>query len=290
MNQAFDFNRWGLLVRKHWGDNRNKYTLSLIAVASLLLLWYGFLLLVDGRGPMEREGQIVTYYVGLFLTGSLYASLLFGDLANKPKAINFLSVPASHLEKVLCMALYCVLIYFVCYTVIFYAVDFIMLKVYNAVQLAKWEKAPFLHAPGSVFKPETIANVFYMFDEHPHPGSNPLNMLSFILLLFFGVQGAYALGSIYFPAYSFIKTTITLLLLILFFIFLCAKVLSPILPEGGFSGSLTEFNLLGPRQEWGWRVIQLPSWTDDVFFGFFKFVLAPVFWLATYFRLKEKEV
>lgn len=287
MNQAFDFNRWGLLVRKHWGDNRNKYTLSLIAVAALLFLWYGFLLLVDGRGPMGREGQIVTYYVGLFLTGSLYASLLFGDLANKPKAINFLSVPASQLEKVLCMALYCVLIYFVCYTVIFYVVDFIMLKVYNAVQLAKWEKAPF-HTQGSVFTPETIANVFYRFEKDVN--GNPFNTLTFILLLFFAAQGAYALGSIYFPTYSFIKTTITLLLLILFFIFLCAKVLSPILPEGGFSGALTEFNLLGPNKEWGWRVIQLPSWTDEVFFGFFKFVIAPVFWLVTYFRLKEKEV
>ena len=152
MNQVFDFSRWVLLVRKHWGDNRNKYILSLGAVAALLLLWYGFLLLVDGRGVMRREGQIVTYYVGLFLTGSLYASLLYSDLANKPKAINFLSVPASQLEKVLCMALYCVLIYFVCYTIIFYVADFIMVKVNNAIQLAKWEKELF-HTPGAVFPP-----------------------------------------------------------------------------------------------------------------------------------------
>jgi hypothetical protein len=287
MNQVFDFTRWGLLVRKHWGDNRNKYALSLGAIAALLLLWYGFLILVDGRGVMRHDGQIVTYYVGLFLTGSLYASLLFSDLANKPKALNFLSVPASHLEKVLCMALYCVLIYFVCYTVIFYAVDFIMIKVNNAVQLADWEKARF-RTPGSVFKPQTIANVFYNFD--PNSTRNPFNTLTFVLLLFFAVQSAYALGSIYFPAYSFIKTTISLLLLILFFIFLVTKVLSPILPVGGFNGPLTEFNLKGPNNQWGWRVIQLPSWTDDVFFGFFKFVVAPVFWLITYFRLKEKEV
>lgn len=287
MNQAFDFTRWGLLVRKHWGDNRNKYILSLGAIAALLLLWYGFLLLVDGRGAMGHDGQTITYYVGLFLTGSLYASLLFSDLANKSKAINFLSVPASHLEKVLCMALYCVLIYFVCYTVIFYAVDFIMVKVSNAIQLAEWEKAPF-HTPGSVFKPQTVANVFYKVEEHPD--SNPFNGLTLILLLFFAIQGAYALGSIYFPAYSFIKTTIMLLLVILFFIFLVVKVLSPILPEGGFSGPLTKFNLYEPNHEWGQRVILLPFWLNDVFFGFFEYVIAPVFWLITYFRLKEKEV
>ena len=285
MNQAFDLQRWGLLVRKHWGDNRNKYLLSLGAIAALLLLWYGFLLLVDGSGAMRPEGQIITYYVGLFLTGSLYASLLFSDLANRSKALNFLIVPASHLEKILVMVLYCVLIYFVCYTLIFYVVDFIMVKVSNVVNLARWEKN---HEVGSVFVPETIANVFYKFEAHDN--SNPFNTLSLVLLIFFSVQGADALGSIYFPAYSFIKTTIALLLIILFFIFLVAKILLPILPDGGFRANLTQFNLPEPGGMWGSRVILLPSWTDDVFFGFFKFVLAPVFWLITYFRLKEKEV
>jgi hypothetical protein len=284
MNQVFDFSRWGLLVRKHWSDNRNKYTLSLGAIAALLLMWYGFLLLVDGRGAMNREGQVITFYVGLFLTGALFASLLFGELANKPKAINFLSVPASQLEKVLCMALYCVLIFFVCYTVIFYAVDFIMVKVANAVNLARWKE----HNAEALFVPETVANVFTKLTSRDN--GNPFNTLTTLLLIFFAVQGAYALGSIYFPAYSFIKTTIALLLIILFFVFLLAKVLSPILPEGGFASSLNIFNLRGPGNEWGVRVIQLPSWTENVFFGYFKFVLMPVFWVVTYFRLKEKEV
>jgi hypothetical protein len=285
MNQAFDLQRWGLLVRKHWGDNRNKYTLSLAAIGSLLLLWYGFLILVNGRGAMNPEGQIITYYVGLFLSGSLYASLLFSDLANRSKALNFLTVPASHLEKILVMVLYCVLIFFVCYTVIFYVADLIMIKVSNAINLSNWEDH---HEVGSVFVPETIANVFYRFE--PRESGNPFNTLSLVLLIFFAVQGAYVLGSIYFPAYSFIKTTIALLLIILFFIFLVAKILFPILPEGGFRANLTQFNLPEPGGMWGNRVILLPSWTDDVFFGFFKFVLAPVFWLITYFRLKEKEV
>lgn len=284
MNQVFDFSRWGLLVRKHWSDNRNKYTLSLGAIAALLMMWYGFLLLVDGRGAMHREGQIITFYVGLFLTGALFASLLFGDLANKPKAINFLSVPASQLEKVLCMALFCVLIFFVCYTVIFYAVDFIMVKVANAVNLARWKE----HNAEALFVPETVANVFTKLS--PRENGNPFNTLTTVLLIFFAVQGAYALGSIYFPAYSFIKTTIFLLLIILFFVFLIAKVLYPILPKGAFGSSFSMFNLPGPGGEWGKQFIQLPSWTDAVFFGYFKYVLTPVFWVVTYFRLKEKEV
>ncbi|AXY75809.1 hypothetical protein D3H65_18265 [Paraflavitalea soli] len=285
MNQVFDLQRWGLLVRKHWGDNRNKYTLSLAAIGSLLLLWYGFLMLVDGSGAMNREGQIITYYVGLFLTGSLFASMLFSDLGNKSKALNFLAVPASHLEKVLVMMLYCIVIFFVCYTVIFYIVDFIMVHVHNAIQQARWEKD---HSEGSTFKPAILANVFGRFQ--PHENTNPFNALMLTLLIFFSVQGAYALGSIYFPNYSFIKTTIALLLIILFFIFLVGQILSNILPEGGFRGNFTEFNLPGPGNTWGQQVIMLPSWTGDVFFGYFKYLLAPVFWLVTYFRLKEKEI
>jgi len=285
MNQAFDLQRWGLLVRKHWGDNRNKYTLSLAAIGSLLFMWYGFLMLVDGRGAMNREGQIITYYVGLFLTGALFASMLFNDLATKPKALNFLSVPASHLEKVLVMMLYCIVIFFVCYTVIFYIVDFIMVHVSNAIEQASWEKN---HSADDVFVSAKVANVFGKFE--PDQKGNPFNVLTVVLLIFFSVQGAYALGSIYFPNYSFIKTTIALLLVILFFIFLVSQLLAEILPKGGFGGNFTEFNLPGPGDTWGQRVIILPSWTGDVFFGYFKYLLAPVFWLVTYFRLKEKEV
>jgi hypothetical protein len=284
MNQAFDLQRWGLLVRKHWSDNRNKYTLSLGAIAALLLLWFGFLILVDKRGAMNKEGQLFTYYIGLFLTGALYASFLFGDLANKPKALNFMSVPASQLEKVLCMALYCVVAFWVCYTAIFYFVDFIMIKVSNAVQLARLKEGATLNYP---FVKETVFNVFGRIENTPR--DNPFNPLTVVLLLFFAVQGAYALGSIYFPTYSFIKTTISLLLIILLFIFLMAKVLLPILPKGSFGDSLTKFYIYD-RDYSNRSVILLPSWTDNVIFGFFKYLLAPAFWVVTYFRLKEKEV
>lgn len=286
MNQVFDISRFGLLVRKHWGDNRGKYLLSLGAIASLLLLWYGFLNIVDSRGAANEEGQIIAYYVGLFITGSLYASLLFSDLANKPKGINFLAVPAAQLEKVLVMILYSVFIFFVCYTCIFYVVDFLMVKLNNAIRLAAWKEE--LHGVEEVFKPRYVANVFFRdFNDGTGPYFDPLAMA---FTLFFGVQGAYALGSIYFPAYSFIKTTIALLLLVLFYILVIAKVLYPILPQGYFDNGLTRFypySINGPNSE---KLVQVPSWVGQVIFGFFRYVLAPAFWVITYFRLKEKEV
>ncbi|WP_276481882.1 hypothetical protein [Paraflavitalea pollutisoli] len=286
MNQVFDTSRFGLLVRKHWGDNRGKYLLSLGAIASLLLLWYGFLNIIETRSAMQEDGQIVTYYVGLFITGSLYASLLFSDLANKPKAINFLAVPAAQLEKVLVMILYSVFIFFVCYTVIFYLVDFLMVKLNNAIRLASWEDQ--FHEAQEVFTPREVANVFYRgVSDGTGPHFDPLAMA---FTLFFGVQGAYALGSIYFPAYSFIKTTIALLLLALLYVLVIAKVLYPILPQGYFDDGLTSFYPYGINDPNSEKLVEVPGWVGQVVFGFFRYVLAPAFWVITYFRLKEKEV
>ena len=285
MNQVFDMQRWVLLVRKHWGDNRNKYLLSLGAIAALLFLWFGFLILMDSHGAMSREPQTITFYVGLFLTGSLTASLLFSDLGNKPKALNFLAVPASQVEKILCMIFYGVVVFFVCYTVVFYVVDFLMVKVANAVTIARLERN---RESLEFFTPEKVMNVFGKFKVSAN--DNPFNVLTTILCLFFALQGAYALGSIYFPAYSFIKTTITLLITILLFIFLVAKVLSPMLPDGGnFSGNLSVYQMY-KRDYSSMDAILLPSWTGDAMVGYFKYLLAPAFWIATYFRLKEKEV
>src|ERR1044071_8534990 len=101
MNEVFNFNRWLLLTGKHWNENRKKYLLGLLAIGGVLFVWFAFMILMERYRPMEYELQAVTYYVGLFAVGALYASLLFADLSTTPKAINYISVPASVFEKLL---------------------------------------------------------------------------------------------------------------------------------------------------------------------------------------------
>src|SRR4051812_20896638 len=99
MNQVFDAGRWWLLVGRHWSENRKKYGLSLIAMAGLLLLWFVFMLITESRHSMDASMQVATYYFGLFLVGCLYASIVFSDLGSKTRGLNYLVIPASHLEK-----------------------------------------------------------------------------------------------------------------------------------------------------------------------------------------------
>ncbi|MET0243697.1 MAG: hypothetical protein ABW174_09515, partial [Flavitalea sp.] len=122
MNQVFDFRRFTLLVGKHWSENRKKYLFGIAGMIALLVFWFAFVMLVDDR-RIPVELQAMTYYFGLAITGCFFGSILFSDIASGPKAMSYLSFPASHLEKLICGLLYGVVIFFGIYTLAFYLVD-----------------------------------------------------------------------------------------------------------------------------------------------------------------------
>lgn len=294
MTQSFDAGRWWLLVAKHWAENLKKYSLALIAITGLLVFWYVLLLLTDNRHSMDTGTQIGTYYTGLFLAGCLYGSILFSDLGSKTKGLNYLAVPASHLEKLLCSLFYVVIVFFTVYTALFYTVDVLMVKISNAVEHSRWLK---YHETWRLYEPQNVTNVFY---EKGY--SNKENVLYYLLLLFFVLQSAFVLGSVYFPKFSFIKTVISLLLIGLVIAFIIAKVLLPILPPGSFYKGIDSYHVYTMQElpKGGGvtiysddntdKLVTLPSWISDVLMFLLKYAFAPLFWMAAYYRLKEKEI
>src|SRR5690242_17437744 len=126
MNQSFNINRFSLLVVKHWADNKKRYLLSVLAFMGLLIGWYTFTILIDSRFPVGKGLQMVTYFFSLFTVGSFYASQYFRELGSRSKGINFLLVPASGLEKLLCSLLYTVILFFLVFTAAFYLIDLLM--------------------------------------------------------------------------------------------------------------------------------------------------------------------
>src|SRR5450432_391457 len=291
MNQSFDASRWWLLVSKHWAENRKKYTLSLIAIAALLLLWFVVILINDTDRSFNASMQSSAYYTGLFLAGCVYASVLFADLGSKTRGLNYLVVPASHAEKLLCSLFYGVIVFFACYTAIFYLVDFIMIKVANAIAYSHWLK---YHTAGTVFEPQKIYNVFYQQEHSREP-----NLLLYLLLFYFVLQSAFICGSVYFAKFGFIKTVLALLVTGLLIAFLIVKVIAPILPPGSYYRGITSYQVYtvkdapavngvmiysDPATD---KLVSLPAWIGDVLLFLLKFAFAPLLWLATYFRLKE---
>ena len=277
MNQSFSINRWGLLMGKHWSENRKKYSLGVIAIASLMTLWYGFMLMV---GPgVEEDVQSPTYFVGLFVIGCIYASLLFADLADRPKGISYLTVPASHLEKLLCNLFFGILVFFVVYLAVFYIITMPMLAITNTIREEKWKAAGAAYP----FVKSKLVNVFYFGK------GNGEDLFYGLHLLYFAVQSAFILGSVYFSRFSFIKTVISVLVIWLLLFLFVAKVLHPLMPEGSYFNGLTNWSLMnegsGPN-----KVVMLPKWVGTTLEYVFNFGFAPLFWITTYFRLKEKEI
>ncbi len=280
MNQTFELSRWGKLVTLHWVENRKRYLLAIPAIAGLMLAWDSFVLIMDKSNPMETFYQYMTFYWGLYFVGCLYASMIFSQLGNQAQGIGYLGVPASHFEKLLCALLFSVVLFFLMYTLIFYLVDIPMVEVARHVIEKDHHRLMF---NGYSASPLHVYNVFT-----GESGPIPDREKHIFLLAFFAIQSMYVLGSVYFPRYSFIKTTVVVLLLIFGYMILEIKILGSTLPTGWNVNLLMEWWEVSARPHE--RIVSLAPWAVGTIGFFVKFSLPLLIWVITYFRLKEKEV
>jgi hypothetical protein len=191
MNQFFSLKRFWLLVLKHWADNKRRYSLTVVAFIGLLTAWFGLSLVMhEDQVPMSQDVQHVTFFFLFFSSGTIYASQFFSDLSNRTKAGNFLLIPASGFEKLLCGILYTALIFPLVFFAAFYLADSVMVALANAVFNFP-EKARVLN----VFSID-----FFSFN---------VNRTMSFFLFFISLQSLFLLGSVYFRKYNFIKTVIS---------------------------------------------------------------------------------
>jgi hypothetical protein len=273
MNQFFSLKRFTLLVLKHWADNRKRYVLSVLAFTGLLIVWFVFMLLAEKDSLIFNDPQYITYFFPLFIVGTFFASSYFSDLGSKAKGANFLLIPASAFEKLLCSLLFVMILFFIVLTSVFYLIDMLAVSFYNN----------FLLTSGTSTKAEMI-NVFDVNFLKVNPDTS-INFLIFFLI----IQSAFLLGSVYFEKYSFIKTIIAGF--VAWFILFCVMYLfySQLLPGGHYpEGFFTSYRVYvdGSND----HLVQIPEWMGIVIRFFVIYATAPFLWIVTYYRLKEKQV
>ncbi|HEY4112286.1 hypothetical protein [Puia sp.] len=280
-NQLFSFYRWRLLVAKHWTENRRRYGLSLLAIGGLHAIWFSCLIVVDVYAPMEAFMQFTAYIVGLYLVGCLYASMLFAELGAKKEALPWLSLPASHLEKLLCALLYGVVLFYIAYTLVFYFVDGIMVQWSNTIAYnhpRNWPNSNTRVLPVTLYNPfSAVGAPIPEKDDH------------LFTALYFTVQSVFLLGSVYFSRFSFIKTVVAVLLCAVGFIVFQKTFVFPLLPHGWNNNVLSWTQPLyyqGPPA----NKVRLPAGLGDSIATLIWFILPLFFWFVTFLRLKEKEV
>jgi len=274
MNQFFNFHRSSLLVAKHWADNKKRYLLSVLAFIGLLIGWFTFTILIDPSFPVGQGLQIVTYFFSLFTVGSFYASQYFRELGSRSRGINFLLVPASGFEKVLCSLIYTVILFFIVFTAAFYLVDVLM--VWIAQSLVSDIPYP--------ADQRGVLNVFEAAKIHTSPKT-----IVNALWIYFTIQSVFLLGSVYFEKYSFIKTIISGFVGCFILFCLMYFLNENLLPEGDYPrGLLTSYRVYtdGGQDP----LIEIPRWIGHVFRFLAMYAVAPFLWIVTYYRLKEKQV
>lgn len=253
MSEFFSSKRFQLLILQHWADNRKRYVLSIVAYIGVLMLWYLVLNLAGQVGPLDQDAQQFSYYCPVFVLGATYASSYFNHFSNQAKGINYLLIPASHFEKILCSVLYTAILFLVMITVCFYLVDL------PWAYLTQDNPVP----AHSTIRPG-VANVFEVpiFEIE---GANQGRLIFFYL----SGQSVFLLGSVVFKKYSFLLTCIAglvtaLLTLLILYLF----------NKKEFENDT--FELFQP-----WVRTTVVTLT---------YIIPFVSWTFTYFRLKAKQV
>lgn len=257
MNNSFSFSRLRLLIKKQWFDHARLYSLSVLALIGLLAVIFIFWAIANEH-HYNADDTYVIFFILLFGSGTIFASHTFGELSDKAKGTYWLSIPATHFEKLLCGLFYSLIVFLAAYMASFFLVRQITLAIIRL-------------NPVNIIEPV-----------------NEINRVATILCYaFVAAQSLFILGSVYFEKYAFVKTTLSALFILLFFMLTTTIVVKNVIPDNGEMESITSFSIYG---EPGMKIYRLAPWIEDGIIVLAKYIWAPVFWVAAYFRLKEKEI
>ena len=261
MSPTFSFSRLGKLIAKQFYENSRLYLISTLALLGLLSLAFTFWITVAGPNYQEEETYFI-FLFGLFLAGAIFASMSFNMLGRKDKGIYWLGIPATHLEKLVCTILFSVVLFFIVYCLCFYLVKSIALTYLDSrVGAIYTEINGSNDGFGSVFK--------------------------YFLYAYFAVQSLYLLGSVYFSRYSFIVTTVVGALVMFLFVYYITQIDRFMEPD---SWELFTVKRADANVQDSYFLYSVSPTVVDIIKYAVQFLWVPVFWVATWYRLKEKEI
>jgi hypothetical protein len=273
INNVFSAGRFGGYLRKHLIDNYRIYGMSIIVLAVLLLITLLLNLSDNFRVQPAISRLMPLYFIGMFLTGLIFTSLSFRELAGKPQGIDYLLFPASQLEKYLSTLLVTTvgfqLIYHFAFYLAYLGMDAILVS-----------------TTGTHIKNDIDQSLKY-------------EAIPYFYYAWFFSQAVMLLGAIYFQKYSFIKT-IFLFAVFLLSLYLLNTVFSYIFFGQRMVKWNSHFPFVGINITLGaapaddvlrtHKFLMLPSSMRDGLLFFGKYLVTPMLWALAYMRLRDKEM
>jgi len=239
---------------KHAAEHLKTYLMSVLVLVGVLLLGGGFLVYML-EAPFEVGMQYAMYSAIYFLAGAMFTSTVFADYGDPKKTISALTLPASNFEKYLVGWLVSYIIFTFVYTGVFYSILLILINLQ--------------HQPNP---PREILNLF-----------NGQQLMIFVLFTL--LHSISIFGAIFFKKLHFIKTAFSFFILIalvtLVNTFFLQEILGqrvrPAIPFGNVDFVAYNAPRIFGARETSFMVVYL------ILF------ISAVFWVASYFRLKEKQ-
>jgi hypothetical protein len=255
MNNYFSLKRFCRLFMKHTSEHYRTYLMSAAVLAGVFMLGGSFIFYMI-PGPMDAGFQAALFAVLMLIAGPIFTSTIFADFGDRRKTIPALTLPASQFEKFLVSWIYSYVIFMLVYTGIFYLVLSIL------ISLKHW--------------PGHHSEIFTLFQDR----------LSTLFIVFSLLHAITIYGAIKFEKLHFIKVGFSFLifyalLILVNTLFLRMIVGRPIYPATPFAflnfPEGTNFYSVGLNaQQSTWVFIALA-------------VVSLLFWIAAYFKLKEKQ-
>ena len=265
MNNTFDFNRFSLLVKRQWVENKKLFLMASFGVAGILAI-LNALIMTWESGIINEVARYVFFNLSLFLSGSIFANYVFKDISDKNSSTSFLLIPASHFEKFLTGVLYTFILFPLVFLSLHYVVDFGFVSIGNNIK-----------DDLKVLGVRNLQLYSYIFNN-----GDVRKELDRTIGFWLVIQAFVLMGAAQFEGRTYIKTAFmgfAILFLMGFVIYLSDKfLLGDIIKE--FQNKGYSRTLVKPTKDL----------FDSILGIILIYVLPPILLVVTYFKLKEKQV
>jgi len=260
---SLNFKRLGLLFRRFFIE-RSRYE---------LIQWITMMIVF-----MFLRNNSVGMTMAILISGVVYASNFFKDIHSRGNGAAYFMIPASQLEKTI-VGVVMTSFYYLAMIIVAYLIGNLLGTFLNNM-LAGINIlpgfSPFHHSPLQWHLFSGFSDPFVNINvngDSKFLGNTFSNHLYHLFCLFLIGQSIYMLGSIYFKRNHFLATFLAVFVIQLLLFLLFAAILR--LVFGINNGQISTY-------EWGMmvgKILKSLLW-----------LLAPFFWVVSYFRLSEKQI
>ena len=266
MNNTYDFNRFSLLVKRQWVENRKLFLMASIIILGSIIGFYGFNLDIITGNLFNAKSRMIFSIGVFFLVGTFFTNYILKDFSNKNDSISFLLIPASHFDKLLSSLLYIFIVFPIVYSLLFHLIDFSFVNIGNNI-MNNYD------AKSNVEGNEMV--VTYMMDSD----NLEIGIITGIWLM---VQSFVIVGSTNFEGWAYIKTGFAGLVLFLSIYLITGAAVEILVTDLSHQVAINSnsYSQIKPTKEM----------LSDITLIALKYAFTPILLLIAYFKLKEKQV